>query len=153
MLVDGFYVRLEDDEGSLRTTTAATMIEAGVGFALDERQLWSALVGLRYVDIEYDVELGPLSGSADASLVDPWIGGLGNVPLGETFAIRLRGDVGGFGVGTDFSWQAMALLAASLGKGVSIDLGYRGIGLDFQESGLNYDVIFHGPIVGVAISF
>lgn len=153
VLVDGLYARLEDDEGSLRTTTEATMIEGGVGVALDERKRWSAMLGLRYVDVEYDVGLGTLSGTADARWVDPWVGVRGVVPFDETWAMRLRGDVGGFGVGSDFTWQALVLLAVTLGDGVAIDVGYRAIALDFEDDDLAYDVVFHGPIIGLALSF
>lgn len=152
-IADGFYVRLEDDEGALRTTTEAVMIEGGVGLALDERRNWDALVGLRYVDIDYAVGLGAVEGSAEETWVDPWIGARGRIPLHPSWAVRLRGDVGGFGVGSELSWQAIVLVVASIGDRVSIDVGYRAIGLDFDDGDLAYDVVFHGPVVGVAFAF
>lgn len=153
ILTDGFYVRLKDDEGSLQTTTSAAMIEGGVGIALDEKQRVTALIGVRWVDIGYDVRLGAVSGDFSADWVDPWIGARVVLPLNDTFALRLRGDVGGFGVGTEFTWQAIAVVAAKLGSDVSIDAGYRAIGLDYEASGASYDVLFHGPIIGLALSF
>lgn len=153
VLTDGFYVRLNDDEGSLQTTTSATMIEGGAGLALDAKQRVTALLGLRWVDIDYDVRLGTLAGDFGADWVDPWIGARAVLPLNDTFALRLRGDVGGFGVGTDCTWQVIAVLAATLGSGVAIDLGYRGIALDYDASGASYDILFHGPILGLAVSF
>lgn len=153
VLADGFYVRLKDDEGSLRTTTEAAMVEGGVGVALDEENQWSVLLGLRYVDVDYDVSVGTLTGSAGADWYDPWVGARAHLPFDETWAIRLRGDVGGFGVGTEFSWQAIALLAVAVGTQVAIDVGYRAIGIDYEGSGLDYEVVFHGPIVGLAVSF
>jgi opacity protein-like surface antigen len=113
----------------------------------------TALVGARWVDVEYDVGLGALTGNARQDWVDPWVGGRAVIPLNETFMIRLRGDVGGFGVGTEFSWQAMAFVAAALSSSVTIDVGYRGIGLDYRSTGLDFDVVFHGPVIGLALSF
>ena len=153
VLTDGFYVRLDDDEGSLQTTTSATMVESGAGLAIDTNQRVTVLIGLRWVDIGYDVRLGTLSGNFGADWVDPWIGARVVQPLSDTFAVRLRGDVGGFGVGTDFTWQAIAVLAATVGRAVTIDVGYRAIGLDYEGSGASYDVLFHGPILGLAVSF
>ena len=132
VLTDGFYVRLNDDEGSLQTTTSAAMIESGVGIAVDGNQRLTALIGLRWVDIDYDVRLGTVNGDFSADWIDPWIGARAVLPLNDTFALRLRGDVGGFGVGTDFTWQAIVVLAAALGSDVTIDVGYRGIGLDYD---------------------
>lgn len=153
VLTDGFYVRLNDDEGALQTTTSATMIESGAGLALDEEQRVSALVGVRWVDIDYDVSLGSLSGSFAADWVDPWVGMRAVLPLNDTFAMRLRGDVGGFGVGTNFTWQGIAVLGWTVARDVTIDFGYRAIGLDYDASGTNYDVLFHGPIFGLVVSF
>lgn len=153
VLADGLWVRLQDDEGALRTTTEATMVEAGCGLALDEGGRWHAIAGLRWVDVDYDVELGPAAGSADAAWVDPWVGLRGAVALGERWSVDLRGDVGGFGVGTRFSWQAAGYLRTRLGSSVSVDVGYRAIGLDFESSELDYDVVFHGPVAGVGFSF
>jgi hypothetical protein len=153
VITDGFYVRLNDDEGSLQTTTSATMIESGAGLAVDANQRVTALIGLRWVDIDYDVRLGTLTGSFGADWVDPWIGARAVLPLNDTFAVRLRGDVGGFGVGTDFTWQAIAVVATTLGSDVTLDVGYRGIALDYETSGASYDVLFHGPIIGLALSF
>jgi hypothetical protein len=153
VLTDGFYVRLNDDEGSLQTTTSVAMVESGAGIAVDANQRVTALIGLRWVDIDYDVRFDTLTGSFGADWVDPWIGARAILPLSDTFALRLRGDVGGFGVGTEFTWQGIAVLAARLGRAVTIDAGYRGIGLDYEASGASYDVVFHGPIFGMALSF
>ncbi|HEX5051143.1 MAG TPA: hypothetical protein VFZ65_05190 [Planctomycetota bacterium] len=153
VLADGFYVRLKDDEGPLRTTTQAAMVESGVAVALDEARHFSALVGVRYVDVSYDVSLGALAGSAGADWVDPWIGARAVFALDDTWSVRARGDVGGFGVGTEFSWQAMAFVGVAVSKSVAFDFGYRAIGIDYQGSGLDYEVVFHGPIIGLVVSF
>lgn len=153
VLTDGFYLRLRDDEGPLRTTTEVGMLEAGAGIALDDARHWHALAGLRYVDIRYDVGLGPLSGRLDADWLDPWIGARGEYALGNRFAGMLRGDVGGFGVGTEFTWQALAVLRARLAEHVAIDLGYRAIDVDYRSGVGSFDVLFHGPIAGLGVSF
>jgi hypothetical protein len=69
----------------------------------------------------------------------------------------VRGDVGGFGAGSDFSWQAMATLNMELCEtgGHQIDgyLGYRALSVDYSEGAYSYDVLQHGPIMGLTMKF
>lgn len=47
---------------------------------------------------------------------------------------RLRGDVGGFGVGSQFTWQALGVYTYEFSSGRtawSAVLGYRAIGLNY----------------------
>lgn len=72
----------------------------------------------------------------------------------------LRGDVGGFGVASDFAWQ----LIGGLGKEwesrhgtMAWMLGYRVLDTDYSNgSGDNaflYDVLIHGPVAGLSFRF
>ncbi len=75
--------------------------------------------------------------------------------------IILRGDVGGFGVGSQFSWNALAAYSFVFGKrdGVTYSglLGYRALSADYEQgSGRTqyvYDVVMHGPVTGLTIGF
>ncbi len=71
-----------------------------------------------------------------------------------------RGDIGGFGVGSDFAWNVAGLLFYDFdlfGKDASVIAGYRALYQDFEDgSGANkfaYDVTTHGPILGMVIRF
>lgn len=78
-------------------------------------------------------------------------------PIADKWSLSLRGDVGGFGVGSDFTWQAWAGVRRQNTDKFSWYLGYRAISFDYEEgSGLNYqhyDLLQHGPAAGIAISF
>jgi hypothetical protein len=73
----------------------------------------------------------------------------------------LRGDVGGFGVGSQFSWNALAAYSFIFAKqdGVTYSglLGYRALSADYEQgSGRTqyvYDQVMHGPITGLTIGF
>jgi hypothetical protein len=152
LLADGLYLSLADDEGSLQTDTDVWMFELGGGLPLGDPN-WEVIAGLRYVDLGFDTDVAGLSTSSQADWVDPWIGARGTIPLGESWALKLRADVGGFGVGTQFTWQAVAGVQAALGKSVRLDLGYRTISLDFDDSGLEYDAVIRGPLIALAFQF
>jgi len=73
----------------------------------------------------------------------------------------VRGDVGGFGVGSDFSWQAVAGYAwdFAVWNGVTFSgvLGYKALYVDYtQGEGLSrygFDMLQHGPVLGVNMRF
>jgi hypothetical protein len=151
VLADGLYVRFEEDEGSVRTETEATMVEAGVARRLESNAGIDLLAGLRYIDLSLDVEIGSaIDSTARESWIDPWIGARGRIALGEQWSLRLRGDVGGFGVGSEFTWQALAVLGWSFADSWQLDLGYRAIDIDYEGDDLEFDGVIYGPLLGLA---
>lgn len=149
VLADGLYLSLADDEGSLQTDTEVWMAELGVGLALGD-SAWEAIAGLRYVDLEFGTEIGGLATDSREDWIDPWVGARGTLPLGERWRVGARADVGGFGVGTQFTWQALAGIGFDLGKSVCLDVGYRAIHLDYDDGDLEYDALIRGPLIAVA---
>ena len=153
IIADGLYLRLADDEGLADTETEATMLEIGGALPLGESGSLDLIGGLRYVDLSFDVQIGAaIDQTARQTWVDPWIGARGIIPIDETWAVHLRGDIGGFGVGSKFSWQALGVLSAQLGKGWRFDAGYRAIGIDYDDGDLAFDTRVHGPLIGFAWS-
>ena len=104
---------------------------------------------------------GTLTASGNVSWLDPLVG----VRLRHQFApgwnFVASGDVGGFGVGSKFSWQALAALNydfyAHNGITWSGMAGYRALYVDYSKgSGLNqyeYNMTMHGPIIGLTARF
>ena len=100
---------------------------------------------------------GTLSASGSVSWVDPLVG----VRLRHQFApgwnFVASGDVGGFGVGSKFSWQALAAINYDFCVRNNVTwsgmLGYKALFVDYSKgSGLTqyeYDMTMHGPIIGV----
>ena len=81
--------------------------------------------------------------------VDPLVGFRAITPLGEQFAIRLLGDIGGFGVSSDLTWQALSAVSYQFtGSNASIGMGYRAIGYDYSSGEFGYNIISHGPFLG-----
>jgi hypothetical protein len=69
--------------------------------------------------------------------------------------LTLEGDVGGFGVGSDFSWQAIATYGFDVnvfGKPMRTVVGYRALSADYSNAGpygqTGLDFVLHGPVVG-----
>ena len=91
--------------------------------------------------------------SGSETWVDPIVGARYRRQLGEKFFVQAGGDIGGFGANSRFTWSALALLGYNLGANTSVGLGYRALGTDYHRAGFKYDMIAHGPILGIEFRF
>lgn len=99
--------------------------------------------------------------SGDVTWVDPLVG----LRLRHQFApgheLTLSGDIGGFDVGSQFSWQAVGAYRWNFARSHNITwsglVGYRALYVDFSKGSGNtlyeYNMLQHGPIVGVSARF
>jgi len=84
---------------------------------------------------------------------DPFIGLRGRYNFTDRIYFTARGDVGGFGAGADFTWQATAALGMQLNDRMFAEAGYRILGVDYRNDGLIYDVRTHGAEINLGITF
>jgi opacity protein-like surface antigen len=63
------------------------------------------------------------------------------------------GDVGGFGVGSDLTWQAFGGVSYDINETWSIKAGYRALATDYENGGFRLDAVSHGPVVGLGVRF
>ncbi len=153
-LADGLTLTLKDEDGFTQTRTEATMGELGIAVPIADGARVDAIAGVRRIDLDFDVELGGVAtGSAGADWIDPWIGARGNFDLGDDWSVLVRGDVGGFGVGSDFTWQAAASFDVALSDTFHLEFGYRAISIEFDDDDLEFAALIHGPLLGLAIVF
>ena len=120
-----------------------------------------AAVRYTYLDIDLDLK-GVGDASGDKDWFDPLIGTRAFFDLSEHWTLALWGDVGGFGVGSDFTWGAMGTIGYrfrlfSEKNNVRVAGGYRAIYQDYTDGSgddkFKWDVTFHGPILGLVIEF
>lgn len=157
-------------------------VEGTAGYELGRLQPATAIdgfVGVRYWHAVTDMSFGfnatgsiqtpegvglftrsiGIAGDSTGSLdwADPILGLQLRHEIPPHHRLRLRGDIGGFGVGSQFTWQAMAVYAYEFSSGPtawSAVLGYRAIGFDYSPGGGNsIDLILHGPVLGVSMKF
>jgi hypothetical protein len=125
------------------------------------------LFSLAYMDLSTDLKLAttnPItdvvttrSASRDASWIDPLLGLQYVVPVADDWQFTLRGDIGGFGIGSDLTWQVLTGFRWQASETVGAVVGYRLIAFDYEDGkGQNYqryDLLEQGPLAGVTISF
>lgn len=163
-MADLFYAKLEPSTSN-QLATFDSQIEQFIGnFAVFYRVVETpttrldAYGGARVNWMETDVDIKftggkSLSESADKTWVDPIIGVRVHHDLTDKFFIRALADIGGFGVSSDITWQAMASLGYRVTDKASVGLGYRAIGTDYTSGSTTYDVISHGLLLGLEYRF
>jgi hypothetical protein len=76
---------------------------------------------------------------------------------GDKFVYQFRGEIGGFGIGSDLAWQMQAVAGYQFSKLFSITGGYRIISLDYETGNgqdyFHYNIDTSGPTVRFAFQF
>ena len=174
--LDVDYIDLEDDHTTARgfeadVTLQSWIVEFGAGYRLGTWPLSPSvypalsvdfLAGGRYVWQELGVEIsgGPLGGrdvERDVGWIDPFVGGRLLLTLSQRISLVVRGDVGGFGVGSELTWNLVGNVQYHLSRTVSLGMGYRALSIDYEQgSGTDqyrFNTILHGPALGAAFRF
>jgi len=102
-----------------------------------------------------------IADSGGVDWIDPFIGARLRYKPATGEEMILRGDVGGFGAGSQFTWQVKATYNWYLGtyRDIIFDgyLGYRALSVDYESGSGNrryvYDVLEQGPVVGFTGKF
>jgi len=93
------------------------------------------------------------------SWFDPFLGARFTIPNTGKWTVMVRGDVGGFGVGSQFAWQVRPIVAYNVSKHWAFGVAYWALGVDYSTGELGagdyfkYDVTTFGPEFGVAFTF
>lgn len=176
VLTDLMYVKTDTDEsierevlGAPAALSADLKTDSFTGaLLLEYRALatddvtFDVMAGARLWSVDSDIsatlksdgsEVGELSGSDGDTWVDPMIGVKTRIDTDSPFFVTAWGMIGGFGVGSDFAWDAMGGIGYQWNDNVSTIVGYRALSVDYSNDGFEYDVIQHGVIAGVAIKF
>jgi hypothetical protein len=179
MFLDAIYLKLSNDGSGVSPTYGPVDIDVqlkewiveGGGFyrllahPVDRERMVSldVLGGLRYISLYGKLSASvPLVGidsspSGTKNWVDPFLGLRLMADLTKNLAITVRGDIGGFGVGSHFAYNASAIFGYTISPLVSVWFGYRIMGINYEDGygpdKFKYDVTMHGPVVGIGFRF
>jgi hypothetical protein len=168
LVMDIMYIDIEVEEptsGPFFTTaksgTKSWVVSAAGLYRLAEnnRAFLDVIGGIRYWSVDSELSLsagliGPREIFNKEDWVDPIIGLKGLMPIGESkFFVSGFFVIGGFGVGSDFMWDANVNLGYQWTKGFSTTLGYRYLDVDYEDDGFLYDVAQDGLILGLSWRF
>ncbi len=154
------YMGLEGSEGNLTVELDQWMVEPTISCRLNPYV--EPLAGVRYNNVSGELRgpgllPTPHMPSGTQEWWDPILGANLTFPLGKGFSLRFRGDVGGFGVGSDLTWQAFPYVDWRFTRWGSAQLGYRWLYMDYETgSGADrfaYDMLNEGAQIGFTFHF
>lgn len=121
----------------------------------------SALYNKITSDVDVTFTVGGFSRTRSAGLsrdwIDPTIVARWTQPLGQRWSLQLRGNIGGFGVGSDLFWQVQANAVWKSSERTQLSFGYRAISIDYDRGAgtdrFVYDMLTFGPVVRFGFRF
>jgi hypothetical protein len=127
----------------LRRLGAAADLTAGMRVNTLQGQLKSNTLG-------FDV-------SQDKTWVDPLVGLILHSSGERRVQLKVYTEIGGFGLGSDFTWQVFPTVGFKFTDHFSLEAGYRWLDMDYSTGDANerfgYDVLTQGPVGGLAFRF
>ena len=123
-----------------------------------ERGFVDLLAGARVwsVDTRLDINGGLLDDQEiedNENWVDPVVGVKARFDLGRGFFLSGMGQVGGFGVASDLTWDVFGGVGYQFNDTISAFAGYRHLEVDYQHEAFKFDVELSGPAIGATIRF
>lgn len=162
IFIDYSYVVLEEDNVTpgpiINTDTKMNIVELAGFYRFDkEPHGFDVFGGARIIDMDVEVDVvgRPLKVIGSQGWLDPMIGARWLWDMADKWKLSLRGDIGGFGVGSDFSWDLIGLIQYKPWEHVSIVGGYRVMDIDYEDDDsaalFQLDAQMRGPVFGLNI--
>jgi len=165
LLFDSLRARYQDERAgkftNLNVSTELGFIELAAVYQLSNKYKLDLIGGVRRTFLDVTIDLVPgsigiipsVNKQSPSSWTDPIIGLRYNYSISKNWQLWLRGDVGGFGVGTQRSINAIANVQYIINKYISFAVGYRYLGIDFKEEDVLHEVKLKGVQLGLGIHF
>lgn len=95
----------------------------------------------------------PTRADGDVWWVDPIIGVRAQISLTRWLFLATQCDVGGFGAGSQIAWNLNATIGVNWTRNLFTELGYRYYYVDYQRSGVTYNMAEAGLFMGLGVKF
>lgn len=139
---------------SIELDARQTIFHGSVGYRVTEKL--DILAGVRgfHLSTAIDANVGRIADTS-GGWVDPIVGARFRSELGDKWTFGLRGDIGGFGVGSEFAWFVNLSASRRLTDRLALVLGYRAWGFDYEgdRNLLNFDATMSGGGIGLTFRF
>lgn len=129
---------------------------------LDHHAL-DAYAGIRHWNADVDVAIETIFFNdtirTGDDWIDPMIGARYLHTVSSDWRLIAQGDIGGFGVGADFSWNAAVGASYDASENLSLQLAYRVLSVDRESpaigggSPVDLNITIQGPLIGLAYRF
>ncbi len=126
----------------------------GYNWQLSPRDSLDAMAGMRWWNIRANVQIQPvLQAQVHESFADPIFAARWRHQWNQRWSTLLYTDAGGFGVGSEFTWQILAALNYQFRDNIFLTAGYRHMNVKYRGDGTRLDVGMGGPVLGATFRF
>ena len=152
------YIVLEMDDGPVDIDFTQILFELAGFYRITEgAHTIDGLGGLRYSSMDVDLDLPGPNVDQGKDWVDPYLGLRWRWKFAEKWGTDLRGDIGGFGIGSDITWNLVGMVNFKPWKHVGLFGGYRALYQDYStgsgDNKFKFDATMHGPVLGLNITW
>ena len=167
LFADGQYLKVSDtarlrgiffQEANVGMKSA--FAEAFLGFRVINCKsgILSLFAGARYNYMSADIHvrgarLESIRAFGEIDWVDPVIGASGKVRVYKPISFYAKGDIGGFGANSDFTWQVQGGFEVQLTRSMYTDIGWRYLKNDYTNGGFVNKTELNGPFLETGINF
>jgi hypothetical protein len=145
---------------SLETESFTATVMGEYRVLSNERATVDLMAGARIWSVDNDISASLAAGGAPVAAfsgndgdtwVDAIVGAKTRVNLDAKWYLNGWGMIGGGG--SNVTWDVLAGIGYQWNDRLSTTLGYRALGVDYEEDGFVYDVVQHGPVLGLVFRF
>jgi len=115
------------------------------------------LGGVRFWHVSNKARINTLGLSRDHNesfgWAEPVIGARAFMRMTNKLSWQAQATIGGFGVGSDLAWSALATINYTFTGNLSISAGYKVLDVDYDHKGHVYDTRMSGPVLGLTYRF
>jgi hypothetical protein len=136
-------------------TIRSLSLAVGKRFQLRDGSNVDVLGGIRSWSLDGQVA-APAVGVSVAprsDFTDPILALRGTTSLSDRWSVLGYVDVGGFGVGSEFTWQAALIANYRTTDNLYFSVGWRHLYLDYSDGGTEFEGTMTGPVLGATWSF
>lgn len=151
---DVFYVKLKDSQNTPVGKVTAELEQWIVSvvpykrIVSDGKRTVDVGAGGRYIDTDVDIKTPMKRGSENRDWIDPVVMMRSQLPISEKWMLGFSGDIGGFGVESDFTWQLTGYAGYAVSPAINLLIGYRHLDIDYSDGAFSYDVATSGFALG-----
>jgi len=115
--------------------------------------------GIRWWHNDIDMNYNLLNMSGTYDWCDPVLGARWTYPVNEKWSLRLRADVGGFGMASDFTAAVETVALYNISEEWQLKMSFKSLWVDYEEGTegtkdyFAYDTVNFGPIIGITYKF
>ncbi|RWR34451.1 hypothetical protein D2T29_02585 [Sinirhodobacter populi] len=130
-------------------------LAAGYRAISDDGMSLDVLAGARAWNVKSTISVagGAAQASPGKDFVDPIVALRANIALAPRWSAIFYADAGGFGAGSDRTFQIVATANYQVNDNLYVSAGYRQLNVDYRSGGTRMDVTMAGPLLGVTWRF